>query len=92
MSNIEFSGEEHAAVTAMLRRAVYGESFPRWRRLEPLRAALAKLDPLPERVPLNRRSVAAPTMAAGARRKRVAGRNLSGEDAARPVKARACED
>jgi hypothetical protein len=45
MSNIEFSDEEHAALTAMLRRAVYGRSFPRWPRLEPLRAALAKLDP-----------------------------------------------
>jgi hypothetical protein len=45
MSNIEFSDEEHAAVTATLRRAVYGRSFPRWPRLEPLRAALAKLDP-----------------------------------------------
>jgi hypothetical protein len=37
--------EEHAAVTAAIRRAVEDDKFPRAPLLDPLRSALAKFDP-----------------------------------------------
>jgi hypothetical protein len=43
MPNIEFSDEEHAAVTAAVRRAIDQDKYPRSPRLAPLRGALAKL-------------------------------------------------
>jgi len=60
MPMIDFSGEEHAAVTAAVRSAIYQGKFPRSPRLAPLKSALAKLDPAsaskprPERAPLSR--------------------------------------
>jgi hypothetical protein len=58
MPTIDFSDEEHAAVTAAVRRWIAYDKYPRSPRLAPFRAALAKLDPasvpktLPPRVPL----------------------------------------
>lgn len=57
MPNVEFSDEEHAAVTAVVRRSIADDRYPLSPRLVPLKSALAKLDPtsapkpLPERVP-----------------------------------------
>jgi hypothetical protein len=45
MPTIDLSDAEHAAVTALIRRAVEEDRFPRALRFDPLRAALAKLDP-----------------------------------------------
>jgi hypothetical protein len=45
MPTINFSDEEHAAVTAALRRTIADDKFPLSPRLAPLKAALAKLDP-----------------------------------------------
>jgi hypothetical protein len=45
MPTIDLTDEEHAAVTAAIRRAVEDDKFPRAPRLDPLRSALAKLDP-----------------------------------------------
>ena len=45
MPTIELTDAEHAAVTAALWRLTAGDGFPRATRLEPLRSALAKLDP-----------------------------------------------
>jgi hypothetical protein len=42
---IDLTDDEHAAATAAVRRAVEEDRFPRAPRLEPLRWALAKLDP-----------------------------------------------
>jgi hypothetical protein len=44
---LRFLGEELAAVVAALRRAIEDDRYPRAPRLDPLRAALAKLDPAP---------------------------------------------
>jgi hypothetical protein len=45
MSTIDLTDEEHAAVTAAIRRAIETDRFPRTPRLDPLHSALAKLDP-----------------------------------------------
>jgi hypothetical protein len=45
MPTIDLTDEEHAAVTAALRRLIGEDRFPRAPRLDPLRSALAKLDP-----------------------------------------------
>ncbi len=45
MPAIDLTDEEHAAVTAAIRRAVQDDKFPRAPRLDPLRSGLAKLDP-----------------------------------------------
>jgi hypothetical protein len=42
---IALTNAEHAAVTALIRRAIEEGRFPRAPRLDPLRSALAKLDP-----------------------------------------------
>ena len=44
MPTINLTGDDYAAVTAAIRRAVEDDRFPRAPRLDPLRAALAKLD------------------------------------------------
>jgi hypothetical protein len=45
MPTINLTDDEHAAVTAAIRRAIEEDRFPRAPRLDPLRSALAKLDP-----------------------------------------------
>ena len=45
MTTIKLTDAEHAAVTAALWRLTAGDRFPRATRLDPLRSALAKLDP-----------------------------------------------
>jgi hypothetical protein len=45
MPTIDLTDEERAAVTAAVRRAIETDRFPRAPRLDPLRSALAKLDP-----------------------------------------------
>jgi hypothetical protein len=42
---IDLTDDEHAAVTAGIRRFIDEDRFPRAPRLDPLRSALAKLDP-----------------------------------------------
>jgi hypothetical protein len=42
---IDLTDDEHAAVTAAIRRAIETDGFPRAPRLDPVRSALAKLDP-----------------------------------------------
>ena len=46
----DFTQEERAAVTEWLRRSIAADPFPLSPRLKPLKSALAKLDPQPERV------------------------------------------
>jgi hypothetical protein len=41
----DLTDEEHAAVTAAIKRAIEEDRFPRAPRLDLLRSALAKLDP-----------------------------------------------
>jgi hypothetical protein len=45
MPTISLTDDEHTAVTATIRRAIEEDGFPRAPRLDPLRSALAKLDP-----------------------------------------------
>jgi hypothetical protein len=45
MPTIDLTDDELAAVAAAIRRAVEEDRFPRAPRLDPLRSALAKLDP-----------------------------------------------
>jgi hypothetical protein len=45
MPTIDLTGAELAAVTAAIKRAIEEDRFPRAPRLDPLRSALAKLDP-----------------------------------------------
>ena len=44
MPTIDLTDDEHAAVTAAIRRAIEEDRFPHAPRLDPLRAALAKFD------------------------------------------------
>ena len=46
MPTIDLTDDEHAAVTAAIRRAIETDRFPRAPRLDPVRSALAKLDPM----------------------------------------------
>ena len=48
---IDLTDNEHAAVTAAVRRAVEDDRFPRAPRLDPLRAALARLEAAAEPTP-----------------------------------------
>ena len=52
MPTIDFSEDEHAAVTAAVRRTIDEDRYPHSPRLAPLRAALAKLDPASVRQPI----------------------------------------
>jgi hypothetical protein len=45
MATIDLTDAEHAAITALIKRAIEQDRFPRAPRLDPLRSALAKLDP-----------------------------------------------
>jgi hypothetical protein len=45
MPSIELTDAELTAVTAAIRRAIEQDKFPHAPRLDPLRSALAKLDP-----------------------------------------------
>ena len=45
MPTIDLIGAERAAVTAVIKRAIEEDHFPNAPRLDPLRSALAKLDP-----------------------------------------------
>ena len=44
MPTIDLTDDEHAAVTATVRRAIETDGFPRAPRLDPLRAALGKFE------------------------------------------------
>ena len=45
MPTIDLTDAELAAVTAVIKRAIEEDHFPNAPRLDPLRSALAKLDP-----------------------------------------------
>jgi hypothetical protein len=45
MPTVDLTDEDHAAVTAAIRRVIEDDKFPHAPRLDPLRSALAKLDP-----------------------------------------------
>jgi hypothetical protein len=45
MPTIDLNDAEHAAVAAAIRRVIETDRFPRAPRLDPLRSALAKLEP-----------------------------------------------
>jgi hypothetical protein len=45
MPTIDLTDDERAALVALIRRAIEEDRFPRAPRLDPLRSALAKLDP-----------------------------------------------
>jgi hypothetical protein len=45
LPTIDLPDDEHAAVTAAVRRAIEEDRFPRAPRLDPLCSALTKLDP-----------------------------------------------
>jgi hypothetical protein len=45
MPTFDLTDDEHAAVTAAIRRTIETDRFPRAPRLDPLRSALAKLEP-----------------------------------------------
>ena len=45
MPTINLTDDEFVAVTAAIRRAIEDDRFPRAPRLDPLRSALAKLEP-----------------------------------------------
>jgi hypothetical protein len=49
---IDLPADELAAVTAAIRRAIEDDRFPHAPRLDPLRAALGKLEAAPEPAPL----------------------------------------
>jgi hypothetical protein len=51
MPTIDLTDDEHAAVTASIRRAIEDDRFPLAPRLNPLRAALAKFDAEPKLTP-----------------------------------------
>lgn len=52
MPTIDLTDDEHAAVTAAVRRTLNEDKFPHAPRLRPLRAALAKFDPAGAQKPL----------------------------------------
>jgi len=51
MPTIDLTDDEHAAVTAAIRRLIDEDRFPHAPRLDPLRSALAKLDAAPKLTP-----------------------------------------
>ena len=63
---IDFTDDELAAVAAAIRRAIEEDRFPHAPRLDPLRAALGKLEAAPEPTPPPK----APTVARGDKRAR----------------------
>ena len=66
MPTINLDDDELAAVTAAVRRAIETDRYPRAPRLDPLRAALAKLEPAPAPEPTPHPKARSP--AKGARR------------------------
>jgi len=58
MPTFDLSDDELAAVAAAIRRAIETDRFPRAPRLDPLRSALAKLEPatVPELTPRDSRT------------------------------------
>ena len=52
MPAINLTDDELAAVTALIKRAIEDDRFPHAPRLDPLRAALGKLEAAPEPNPL----------------------------------------
>jgi hypothetical protein len=48
MPTIDFTDAELAAITALIRRAIQEDRFPRAPRLDPMRTALAKLEATPK--------------------------------------------
>jgi hypothetical protein len=52
MPTINLTKDEHAAVTAAIRRTIEDDRFPHAPRLDPLRAALGKLEAALEPTPL----------------------------------------
>jgi hypothetical protein len=64
MPTIDLTDAELAAVTALIKRAIEQNHFPNAPRLDPLRSALAKLDPAAAaalRRPLTAKSAEPPT-------------------------------
>jgi hypothetical protein len=51
MPIIDLTDDEHAAVTAAIRRLIEEDRFPHAPRLDPLRSALAKLEALKASLP-----------------------------------------
>jgi hypothetical protein len=51
MPTIDLTDDEHAAVTAAIRRLVEQDRFPHAPRLDPLRSALVKLEVAPKPTP-----------------------------------------
>lgn len=51
MPTIDLTDDEHAALTAAVRRTIREDKFPNAPRLAPLKSALAKLDPGSVRTP-----------------------------------------
>ena len=51
MPTTDLTDEEHAAVTAAIRRLIEDDKFPHAPRLDPLRSALAKLEAAPKLTP-----------------------------------------
>jgi len=72
MPTIDFTDAELAALTTAIRRAIEEDRFPRAPRLDPLRSALAKLDPTTtvQRSPEPQPQPQAPPPAQGGKRTR----------------------
>ena len=72
MPTIDLTDDEFAALTAAVRRMIDEDKFPRALRVEPLRAALAKLDPalVPKPTPPRPPLPEAPARSRGGRRAR----------------------
>jgi hypothetical protein len=72
MPTIDLTNEELAAITAAIRRLVTEDKFPHAPRLDPLRSALAKLDPAtaPTRGPEPQSPPKAPPPAKGGKARR----------------------
>lgn len=70
MPQIDLSDEEHAALLAAARKAIDDDRFPMSPRLDPLKSALAKLDPGSAKVP-NPPLAAGPVRAHGGPRVRL---------------------
>ena len=65
MPTFDLTDDELAAVTAAIRRAIETDRFPRAPRLDPLRSALAKLEPTAPKPTRRRRPRRQPVAANG---------------------------